>query len=244
VSNKTKKYQQELCPECTPQAGCLTFDTLSLISTDGTVKIDKKIQGGKYIHNLRVNVLAAPFLKSNSDTIVFEGDSKTTPLKAHVKISTLAVGNILGYDNTGLYVVPGALTETPNSKTDSPTVSITLGGTALRNIRADLKISQTANNAITLQPDGVYVSAISAVQSDLVFFYVGDAGFPSAGQNTYSPAGNLFLNRKVMVFRNQLIQRPTDPGNGDTYITKPFNSNTLTFSAPLGADEFVFVLVI
>lgn len=243
ATSKLKKATSPICPDCYPQAGCLTCDTLNLISTDGTVKIDKKIMNGKCTANLRVNTIAAPFLKSDSSTIQFEGDSKTTPLKAHVKISSIG-GNILNSDDTGLFVVPGALVETPNDKTDSPTIAITLTGLLQRNIKADLKISAVAGNAISVLPDGVFVSNLPILSGDLVAFKVGDVGFPLAGQNIYSPPGDLFLNRKVLVFRNFAPQALTDLGDGNTFVTKPIDSNILTFSTALGADDYIIILVI
>jgi len=78
---------------------------------------------------------------------------------------------------------------------------------------------------------------------DTMEFAPGDPGAPAIGATTYSPAGNAFLNKKVLVFRNGLLQRPLDPGDGNTYITKVFASNTLTFSHALIATDYIQILI-
>lgn len=52
----------------------------------------------------------------------------------------------------------GGGAETANSKTDSSTVAITLTGTASRNIKADAKISSTANNKLSVVGTGLFAA--------------------------------------------------------------------------------------
>lgn len=66
-----------------------------------------------------------------------------------VPASTLLIGN----DCQTYTVAP----ETPNSKTDSSTVLITLSGTLNRNIQADVRVSATVGNQITVNGDGLFV---------------------------------------------------------------------------------------
>lgn len=66
-----------------------------------------------------------------------------------IPASTLLIGN----DCQTYTVAP----ETPNSRTDSSTVTITLSGTLNRNIQADVRVSATAGNQITVNGDGLFV---------------------------------------------------------------------------------------
>jgi hypothetical protein len=47
----------------------------------------------------------------------------------------------------------------PNSSTDTPTVHFILTGTLDRNISANVKVSATSGNQLTIQPDGLYSQA-------------------------------------------------------------------------------------
>lgn len=62
-----------------------------------------------------------------------------------------AVDNELGLLNAAVLVAV-----TPNSSTDTSTIHFILSGTLNRNISGSVKISATANNLLTAQPDGLY----------------------------------------------------------------------------------------
>jgi hypothetical protein len=239
-----KSINSKPCPDCLPPSACLTCDELVFISSDSTVKATKQTlnTNGKCIWNLRVVGGGAFTLnKLDSPTIQWEGNGSTLPLKAHVKLSADA-GNLIGFGTDGgLIVAPGAIAETPNSKVDSPSVNITLSGTANRIIRADFRVSPDAGNVMEIRANGIYVSPSS---TDVMEFKPGDANYPAIGASTFIPVGNNFLNKKVVVFRNFILQPLKNLGDGNTYVTKPINSNTLTFSAALTADDYIIILVL
>lgn len=59
----------------------------------------------------------------------------------------------------------GGGSETPNSKTDTNSIIITLSGANSRNISATLNVSATAGNKLTVTPQGVYVSPATFSQT-------------------------------------------------------------------------------
>jgi len=240
---KTKVINSIPCPDCAPPSGCLTCDQLALISTDNTVKITRQTQNtnGKCIWNLRVGQVNAILNKADSPTVQWEGNGGTTPLKAHVKLSSTA-GNLLTADATGLLLTIDALGETPNAGYDSPTILTTTSGTAQRTIRADLKISEQAGNVISILGDGLFVSPTS---TDVMYFKPGDVGFPAIGATSFSPSDNAFLNKKIVVLRNFIAMPNVDLGDGTSYFVKATNSNTMLLNnGPMTANDFFIIIIL
>jgi hypothetical protein len=76
--------------------------------------------------------------------------------------------------------------------------------------------------------------------TDAIYFTVGDAGFPSASDTTYT--NSRFIDRNVVVFRNFIPQFNVNPGGGASYITKAFAGDTITFSTALAAGEKIMII--
>lgn len=149
------------CPDCDP-GDCLTCDKVSIVSSDDSIKVTKtKGANGTCGFNIRVKAQPGDGVDTeNSTTIQLLGDGLNEALKAILKLSSNA-DNLLEIDSEGLLVLAPSLVETPNSKTDSSSIAITLSGTSNRNIKADIKVSGVSGNALTVQPDGLYVPASS-----------------------------------------------------------------------------------
>lgn len=99
------------------------------------------------------------FAATDSPTIDFTGSGTVAvPLSAAVKISATA-DNQLTADGTGLYVpAPSAGAITVG---DTNSVNLEGDGTAGTPLTAAVKRSATAGNAITENPDGLYVATVS-----------------------------------------------------------------------------------
>lgn len=79
-------------------------------------------------------------------------------LQADVKVSATA-GNAISVNADGLYVAPVVVpAQTPLVANDTPTVDLTASGTDNHTLQAAVKISATAGNAVTVNPDGLYVA--------------------------------------------------------------------------------------
>lgn len=144
-----------LCPECDPN-NCINCDKISIVSTDSSISSVKSIVDGICTFNLQV--LAAFQLETeDSGSIQLSGKGTLAePLKATLKLSSNPL-NAAQLDSEGLLVITPILVETPNSKTDSQTATITLSSTSNRNIQVDVKVSAVDNNYLVVNPDGLYV---------------------------------------------------------------------------------------
>lgn len=152
-----------LCPDCENNE-CLTYATLTLTSSNGSIGITPSIVEG--VRNFDLTILGAFELEhEDTTTIMIDGDgSEATPLMASLKLSENPL-NILTVDGTGLLALAADLAETPNTKTDTSSIAITLSGTSFRNIQAALKLSATSGNAASMQADGLYVPTVIPVSS-------------------------------------------------------------------------------
>lgn len=239
--SKSTKYVNKAVPcgcEDGLQGTGLICDMLELISTDNTVKITKTKPNGRCTFNLRVDSNGV-LNKADSSTVQWEGNGKTTPLKANVIISEEPDNALV--DNNGLFISNALIAETPNAKLDSSTILITLDQTHNRRIRADIKLSVQAGQALQVLADGLFVSTSGGA---IYQFKPGDADMPNVGDATFSPTGNAFLNKKALVFRSNILQSPTNLGDGGAFFTKPVNSNTMTFSPALTVDDYIQIIAL
>jgi len=78
-----------------------------------------------------------------------------------------------------------------------------------------------------------------------VEWVVGEVGYPGEGATTYtnSSMANVPVSR-IYVFRNGFPQFASNPPDGDTYYTKNLADNFLTFSASLGLNEKIIILIL
>lgn len=89
-------------------------------------------------------------------------------------------------------------------------------------------------------------SAITGKPSTIAIeWVVGAGGFPGPGSTTYTDSRLINIPAaQVNVFRNGLPQFSSNPGDGNTYITKVTANNFLTFSTALGAGEEIIILIL
>lgn len=88
------------------------------------------------------------------------------------------------------------------------------------------------------------ISALSPIVApqvapDRIRFIVGDAGYPAAGDTTWTDAD--FAGGTLWLYRNKILQDWADPGDGDSFFT--LFTDTITFSPALSAGEKINLLL-
>jgi len=128
---------------------------MSLISSDGSILILAKdcVTDLKVNNPNRFSLSTAP-----SSSLLFSGTGTTTPLTGSVRISGQS-GNVIILRPDGLYVTFPSYTETLLTAIDSPTINLTTTGLSSHTLKADVKVSAAAGNALIVKPDGLYTTA-------------------------------------------------------------------------------------
>lgn len=126
---------------------------MNLISSDGSILIQEQscVTDVKVATPSRFAISTAP-----TPSFLFSGNGTTTPLSGNVRISNQS-GNTLLLKPDGLYITFPSYTETLLTAIDSPTIDLTTTGLSSHTLRADVKLSVSANNALIVKSDGLYV---------------------------------------------------------------------------------------
>ena len=107
--------------------------------------------------NTSKNLLSTP-AATNGQILI--GSTGNSPVPGNI----IGTGGITVTNGAGTITISGTAgggsggAETPNTAVDTPTVSLTLGGTANRQISANVNISTLAGNSLTSNPSGLYVN--------------------------------------------------------------------------------------
>lgn len=117
-------------------------------------------------------------------------------LQADIQLDS-GPGNLLSINGSGLRVDCNAIAacipvETPISVIDTTTVDLTVAGAGSHTVQADVKVSNTAGNVLSVNPDGLYVAAAAAgAQTPLTANDSATIDFSTSGPDQHTLTGDV-----------------------------------------------------
>lgn len=186
----------------------------NVITAGTAVKALGKDADGCIVEALFADIVGGtqtPLETVDSDTIAFAtfGTADHT-LTGDVKISGTP-GNVITSELDGLFV-DGEAANVPLNRVNTPTIAITLAGTANHTIEADVVIDPAGDNILLATADGLYVPTppVAAVEIDSVT----DC---NSLENTAGPGGGLYVHVPKNGYKYAAVPVETILNTGGTF---------------------------
>lgn len=156
------------------------------------------------------DIIGSGSLTPGNASVTVTGGTNALVANASVQVAvSAAVGNAIALNVDGLFV-PAAAAQTPITANNSTSINLTASGLDNHTLVAVVNVSATANNTVTILPDGVYVPSFASQ-----FCAASTGAVPIGGSNVAHPNAylgednTLYLSRPFTWMRVACAASPT-----------------------------------